>query len=90
MFKIDGVIKDSSLEFFIFRPNLGKTGRMWPLSGSPRTWITLDPFHAEKKIDIYCQLDIRSKEECRPWKDQDWKGYLKEMWRHNDIVPRFN
>jgi hypothetical protein len=79
MFKIDGKIElDGSLEFYVFKPNVGKSGRLWPVAGSPKIWTTLHRFHAEKKLDVYCQLHIRP--DCAKWKHQDWTGYLSKAW----------
>lgn len=82
MFKIDGEINpNGSLDFFLFEPNLGKTGRLWPVSGSPKIWMTVEPFHALKKLDVYCYLGIRPKKDCVSWDGQDWDGYLYEVWK---------
>ena len=87
MFKIDGEISpDGSLDFFIFKPHLGKTGRLWPVVGLPKVWMTVDRFHAVKKLDVYCYLHIRPDKDCISWKHQDWDGYLHEVWKHRSIV----
>jgi hypothetical protein len=89
MFKIDGVIKDGRLHFYVFRPNLGKTGRMWPVTGLANRWIALEPFVAEKKRDIYCHLNM-SPTNCDEWNKKDWDSYIEEMWKYNKILPRIN
>jgi len=87
MFKIDGEINpNGSLDFFIFRPHRGKTGRLWPVVGLPKIWMTVDRFHAVKKLDVYCYLHIRPDKDCILWKRQDWDGYLAEFWKHRSIV----
>ena len=82
MFKIEGEINlDGSLDFFVFKPNLGKTGRLWPVASSSKIWTTIDPFHAVKKLDVYCHLHIRPDKDCVLWNRQDWTGYLHKTWK---------
>jgi hypothetical protein len=86
MFKIDGEINPDGLRFFIFRPHQGKTGRLWPVADSPKIWMTVDRFHAVKKLDVYCYLHIRPDKDCILWNRRDWDGYLHEFWKHRSIV----
>jgi hypothetical protein len=86
MFKIDGEMEeDGSLNFFLYKPNVGKTGRLWPVVGSPKIWMTVDRFHAVKQLDAYCHLDIAPPEHCASWKDKDkkWLEYWIEVWKQN-------
>ena len=84
MFKIDGEMEpDGSLKFFLYKPNVGRTGRLWPVAGSPKIWMTVDQFHAVKQLDAYCHLDIAPPEHCASWKDKDkkWEEYWLEVWK---------
>jgi hypothetical protein len=84
MFKIDGEIEqDGSLKFILYKPNIGKTGRLWPVVDSPKSWMTVDSFHAVKQLDVYCHLDIAPAEHCASWKERDkkWEEYWIEAWK---------
>jgi hypothetical protein len=86
MFMIDGEIEpNGSLNFFLYKPHVGKTGRLWPVAGSPTIWTTVDRFHASKQLDAYCHLDIAPSEHCatRKEKDKKWEEYWIEAWKQN-------
>ena len=83
MFKIEGEVRpDGTLNFYLLRPNIGKTGRLAPEPGSsdkewPRVWKTIAPIHAVKQLDVYCHLHIRAKDDCASW-NKNWTEYLNE------------
>lgn len=86
MFKIEGEMgQDGSLKFFLYKPNIGRTGRLWPVVGSPKIWMTVDRFHAVKQLDTYCHLDIAPPEHCTSWKDKNkkWETYWIDVWEQN-------
>jgi hypothetical protein len=88
MYKIDGLFdpKAGSIDFFVFRPNLARTGRLRPLdqrTGRPQGWATYAPFHATKRLDIYCKIELRSERDCDGW-NKNWDAYLGEIAKQRE------
>jgi hypothetical protein len=88
MSKIDGKFdsKNESIDFFVFRPNSGKMGRLRPVdqpSGRSRSWATYAPFHATKRLDIYCKIGLRSERDCNG-RNKNWDAYLHEIAKQRD------
>jgi hypothetical protein len=74
----------------LYKPNIGRTGRLWPVVGSPKIWMTVDRFHAVKQLDAYCYLDIAPPEHCTSWKDKNkkWETYWIDVWNQNQKWPQ--